>query len=384
MTPDTYLARFGVKPPASEPLAPPPYLTSAFTFDDAAAFAAAAGAERPADFYTRYGNPTVRAFEDAVARLESAEAAIAAPSGMAAMAGLIAALVRPGGRIAAQQSLYAGSNALLQAVSAAGSVRCDRFDATSAESVARALATPADLVLLETPANPTLEITDLAHAAEAARAAGAVSVVDNTIATPLNQRPLTLGCDLVLHSATKALSGHGDVTAGVVAGSAALIERLWRHAHLAGSFLDPFPAWLATRGLRTLGLRVARQNATALELARRLEGHRSVRRVLYPGLASSPDHMLAARQMSGFGGVLSFEAAGEDAGAARVLDRLAGIRRSASFGGSVTLAVHPAAMWAALPAAAARGRGLAPGLVRLGVGLEDVDDLWADLDQALS
>ncbi|ASD26229.1 trans-sulfuration enzyme family protein [Brevundimonas diminuta] len=383
MTPDTYLARFTVDFPDSRPLAPVPFLTSAFTFADADAFDTAAGTPRVPDFYTRYGNPTVRAFEDAIARIENAEAALSAPSGMAAFANLLATVVKPGGRVVAQEALYAGSNALLQELSASGAITCDRFDGTSRQSLETALASPADLLVLETPANPMLEIVDLKHAAAVARSAGALSVVDNTIATPLNQRPLDFGCDLVLHSATKALSGHGDCTAGVVAGSWALIERLWRRAHMAGVFLDPFSAWLAIRGMKTLGLRVARQNATALELARRLEARRSVLSVRYPGLPSDPGHEIALRQMDGFGGVISFDTDGTAAKAECVLARLEGIRRSASFGGTTTLAVHPGAMWAGL-SRSPHSSPPAPGLVRLGVGLEDVETLWSDLDRALS
>lgn len=377
----TYLSRLVVARPKSEPLGPSLWLTSAFSSAHAEDFLESATEVRTTSFYTRYGNPTVRAFEDAIAFLEGTEAAIATPSGMAALSLALATFVPAGGRILAQDALYGGTEALLENLASRHGIELVRFRTGDCDALADSAQKGASIALFETPANPLLEVTNLEAAAGICRGHRILSIVDSSIATPINQNPAALGFDLVAHSATKAIGGHDDFTAGVIATTNAMVERLWDNAHILGTFLDPFSAWLAIRSLRTLPLRVERLNDTAMAIAEALTGHRAIRKVYYPGLADHEGHDIARRQMRGFGGVLSLDfEAGADA-AARFLDRFSGARRSASFGGPSTLVVQPAAMWAGLPDKAA-GR-VGPGLVRLSVGLEDPAQLLGELLEAL-
>jgi methionine-gamma-lyase len=243
----------------------------------------------------------------------------------------------------------------------------------------RALRPETAVVLLETPSNPRLEVTDLRAVAELARACGAVTVADNTFATPVNQRPLELGIDVVWHSATKYMGGHADLMAGVVAGSRELIERTWMTANVAGAVCAPFNAWLLLRGLRTLDLRMQRHNANGLALATALEGHPAVSRVHYAGLPDHRGHEVAARQMSGFGGVLSLELAGGYDAADRFIEQLRYPRRASSLGDVGSLVVHPASMWSkTLSPDELEEAGVAPGLVRYSAGIENPDDLVED------
>jgi methionine-gamma-lyase len=239
--------------------------------------------------------------------------------------------------------------------------------------------------MLESPTNPDCSLTDLAAVADLAHQAQAVVIVDNTFATPLNQRPLELGADLVVHSATKYLGGHHDLTAGVVVGSTERIEALWSTQIVLGSTLSPMDAFLLLRGLRTLAVRIERINASALAVARALERHPAVASVSYPGLASHPQHALAVRQMRGFGGVMGIRLAADYAGTARFVASLALARQAVSLGGVDTLIVHAAAMWAGtLSDEALVQAGIEPNLVRLSVGLEHPDDLIADLTRGLN
>jgi len=240
------------------------------------------------------------------------------------------------------------------------------------------------LVVVETPSNPLATVTDLAAVAAIARARGIVTIADNTFATPINQRPIEHGIDLVFHSATKYLGGHSDLVAGVVVGSRERIERVWEDSIALGSCASPFDGWLMLRGLRTLGLRVERHNATAGALARFLEEHPKVERVYYAGLTSHPQHEVARRQMSGFGGVVGFELAGGFEAAERFVASVRVARRAASLGGVESLVVHPAAMWAhSLSAEQREAAGISSGLIRFSVGLEAEHDLVRDVDRAL-
>ena len=241
------------------------------------------------------------------------------------------------------------------------------------------------LLMVETPANPTLALTDLAAVAALARARGALTVADNTFASPINQRPLSLGIDVVVHSATKYLGGHHDLTAGAIVAGTDLVERIWDSAIVLGSVLGPHDAWLLLRGMRTLGVRVQRCNESALRIARFLQDHPAVEQVHYPGLDSHPQHALARRQMSGFGGVLAVQVAGGYREAERAMSRLRVFTQAVSLGGVESLAAHAAAMWSGtLSDDAMRDAGIAPNLIRLSVGLEDADDLIEDLAQALA
>lgn len=330
--------------------------------------------------YARDHAPTVRDAEAVVAALEGAAEARLFASGMAAIAAVMRT-VPPGGAIALQRGIYYGTTQLAARLAATAGIRVAPFEGADLDTLRAAVAEEPGLVFTETPSNPWLTIVDIAAAAEIAHAAGAALVVDSTAATPILSRPLVLGADLVVHSATKFLNGHSDVLAGVVATSAPdapLWAAILAERHDAGAVLGPFEAWLLTRGLRTLDLRVRAQSASALHIASHLSAHPAVETVRYPGLASHPDHAIARRQMAGgFGGLMSFDVAG-GAGAARaVAGRLRLVKRATSLGGVETLIEHRHTIEPA-------STGIPPGLLRLSVGIEHVGDLLADLDQALA
>lgn len=384
--PQTWLAGVGFEIQAARPVAPPIYQTSTFWASDAGEFLDMATASRHSAFYTRYGNPTVRLLEDAVAHLEGGEAAIATASGMAAMVAAVLTFAGAGKHVIAQHALYGGTTGFLRNIAPRLGIGLDLFDRQDLESFAAALKPETSLIVLESPTNPLLRLTDIATLSAHARSVcDAMILIDNTIATPIDQQPLTLGADLVMHSVTKSLGGHSDVSGGILVGSIAHVTAVWQTAYLLGATLDPFAAWLALRGLRTLPLRVAHHNSSALKVANRLEGHRKVKTVHYPGLISHPQFELARRQMPrGAGGVLSFEVEGGMHGAEVVMAEMKLAHRSASFGSFSTLAVHPAAMWTGMMnEEQLLEAGLPAGLVRIGVGLEDPDRISEDIEVAL-
>lgn len=361
----------------------PIWLTTTFRADSNAHFAELASAPRPAEFYTRYGNPTHREAEAALCALEGGEAALLTSSGMGAVFAAVMSSVSAGDHVVAQRNLYAGTETLMKELARFG-VEVTYVDQTRADSFAGAVRPETRLIYLETPTNPLMALTDLRAVAELGRARRITTVVDNTFATPVNQRPLELGLDLVLHSATKYLGGHHDITAGCLVTSKDLAERAWRFSLVAGATMSPFDAWLLLRGLRTLGLRVERHNRNAQALAEFLEGHPRVERVYYPGLESHPQHELARRQMQGFSGMLSFELRGSYEEAERVIAALKLATYAASLGGYETLVVHPAAMWGLQLSAAQKDEmGVSASLIRVSAGLEDERDLIADFARAL-
>jgi cystathionine beta-lyase/cystathionine gamma-synthase len=378
--PDTLLihADQGLQEGAS--LTPPIPWSATFVAEDAEAFARMSSEPMHPRYYTRYGNPLHERVARIVAELEGAASGLVTASGMGAIAATVLASTRTGERVVAQRNHYMGTSRLLSEVLGRFGVAVDFVDQTDTDAFARALRTPAALVMLESPTNPDCSLTDLQAVASLARAAGALTVVDNTFATPLNQRPLSLGADVVVHSATKYLGGHHDLTAGVVVGSREHVERIWQTQIVLGATLSPMDAWLLLRGLRTLSLRVARINATAAAVAASLDAHPAVESVSWPGLASHPQHALASRQMRGFGGVMGIRLKSDYAGTARFVSGLRLARHAVSLGGVETLVVHAAAMWAGtLGDAQMREAGIEPNLVRLSVGLEHPDDLVADL-----
>jgi cystathionine beta-lyase/cystathionine gamma-synthase len=366
-------------------VAPPLHLTSTFTADSAAAFAAMATEPRHDAYYTRYGNPTVARAEQLIARLEGAEAALLASTGMGAISTTVLGLVGQGDHIVAQQNHYMGTSKLLSELLPRLGVDATLVDQTDVDAFEAAITPRTRLIVVESPANPTMQLTDLAAITAIARARGILTLADNTFASPINQRPLDLGIDLSVHAGTKYLGGHHDLLAGVVCGSKALIGRIWESAIVLGATASPFDAWLLIRGLRTLPLRVRQHNETAQAVAAFLEGHPAVESVFYPGLDSHPQHALARRQMTGFGGVLSFGVSGGYAAAQAFMARLELVKQAVSLGGFESLAVHAAAMWeGTLGEAGAVAAGVQPNLIRLSVGLEHPDDLLVDLERALA
>ena len=339
---------------------------------------------RPGHIYSRNTNPTVHALEEKVRIMEGAGAATSFATGMAAISNTLFALLGPGQRVVSVKDTYGGTNKLftefLPRLQVAVTL-CDTADHAQIES---ALAGGCDLLYLETPTNPTLKVLDIARLAAAGHQAGAVVVADNTFATPINQNPIALGADLVLHSATKFLGGHADALGGLVCGDPALVARIYHYREITGATLDPMAAYLLLRGMKTLDLRVQRQNASALAIARWLAAQPAVSAVNYPGLESHPGHDVARRQMRGFGGVLSFALEGGFAAVKRVLPRLCFAHRAANLGAVEPVAGPPATTSHVECTAAEReAMGIPEGLIRYSTGIEDPADLIADLDQAL-
>lgn len=338
---------------------------------------------RSPDFYGRYGNPTVRAFEQAIADLEGAEDALAFGSGMGAITSLVLALCSSGSHVVAARQIYSGTLAFLQGPAARFGIETTFVDSTQPGALAAAVQPGRTvLVLVETPSNPLLELVDLD---EVGAIAGPFTVVDSTFATPLGQNPLAHGVDLVVHSATKGIGGHNDVTLGVVAGEADLIAELWAYGVLHGATASPYDASNALRGMRTLAVRLAQQARTAQRLAEFLSDHPAVTAVHYPGLANHPQHDLAKRQMREFGSMLAFELDGGRDAVCALLDALRVARCATSLGGTETLMTHPATTTSvSLTPEEKRIAGVSEGLVRVSVGLEDADDLIADVSRALA
>lgn len=384
---DTLAVHAGEEPdPATGALDPPVVLSSAFAFADAEDAAGRFAGSREGPIYTRWRNPTVDALEAKIAALEGAEACVALGSGMAAVHAAIAALVSAGDHVVAPSGLYAETARLLRGHFARFGVATSFVDTTDPSAIEAAMRPETRVVYIETPANPTLAITDVAEAARIAHAGGARLVVDSTFATPYHQRPLALGADLALHSATKALSGHGDVVGGVVSGSTVDVARVREEGvRTCGAALSPLSAMLIARGARTLALRMERASGSALELARRLEEHPAIARVAYPGLPSHPGHAVAGRQMQrGYGALIAFEVKGGLGAGARAYDAVRLIARAVSLGDVRSLLTHAASTTHASLSAAQRAEaGIGEGLMRLSVGVEDVEDLYADLEQAL-
>ncbi|HKC74742.1 MAG TPA: cystathionine gamma-synthase [Chloroflexota bacterium] len=334
--------------------------------------------------YARTGNPTRTALEQCVASLESGHHGLAFSSGMGAEAA-ITYLLQSGDHIVAHDDLYGGTSRLFNRLLSGFGVQVDYVDATDPANVARALRPTTRLVWLETPTNPLLRIVDITAVVHAAHAAGALVVVDNTFASPYFQRPLELGADVVVHSATKYLGGHSDVVLGVlVTRDAGLAERLRFIQNAAGAVPGPFDCWLVLRGLKTLALRMRQHEANAQAVARFLQQHPRLVRVLYPGLVSHPGHAVAARQMTGFGGMVSAEVEGGRPAAYRVLSHTRLFTLAESLGGVESLIEHPGGMThASVPPERRAAIGIGDGLIRLSVGIEDEADLLADLEQAL-
>lgn len=368
-----------------EAIATPIHQTASFSFEDPEHLAAAIHRPLEGYAYSRLSNPTIAALERAVADLESTDGALAFASGMAAIHTALISLLAAGDHVVAPASLYGGTFQVLRHVLPRFGVNATFVDRTDPEAWQAAVRPETKVIYTETIGNPTLSVPDLTALSEIAQGAGARLLVDSTFATPRLCRPLEHGADLVLHSATKYLGGHGDLIAGMIAGSRELIEEIRPFAVDTGGVMAPFVAWLILRGLKTLALRVDRHSDAALEIARFLEAHPKVERVHYPGLASHPDHARAARTLGGrFGGVLAFDVGSREAGRG-LIRRIRLIKRAASIGDVHSLIIQPAeSSHRQLSAEELRAAQITEGFVRISVGLEEPADLVRDLDQALS
>ena len=366
-------------------VSPPIFQTSTFVLRTPEEGAELAEQVAPAMYYTRYGSPNTKQVEVPLAELEGSEAALAVGSGMAAITIAIMANVQAGDHVIAQHTHYTATMSLLAHTLPGYGIAVTQVDQRDPAAFAQAVRPNTKIIYTESPTNPTMDLTDLWATAEIAHAAGALAITDNTFASSYNQRPLELGYDLAVHSATKYLNGHADVTAGAIMGAQQLIDRAWEYSRVHGPVLHPFDAWLLRRGLQTYGLRMAVHNHNALAVAQFLEQHPAVARVYYPGLPSHPQHELAQQQMvGGFGGMLSFEMKGGYDAAYKVIRSTELCLLAVSLGGVETLITHPASMiHAHQTGEERRAAGISPGLIRLSVGVENVEDIIEDLEQAL-
>jgi len=371
--------------PATHAVAPPVVESSAFAYPDLETWRAVALKQAEGHIYGRNSNPTTQLLEEKVAALEGAERATTFATGMAAISTTLFALLSPGDRAVTVRDAYGATYLHFTEILPRFGIECQICDTDDHAEIEEAIAQGCNLVYLESPTNPVLKVVDLARLAEASRQAGAVTVVDNTFATPINQNPMELGADLVIHSATKYLAGHSHVLGGVVCGGEDLIETVYRHRELTGPSMQAHTAGLLLHSLKTLGLRVERHNENALALAHFLEGHPKVERVYYPGLESDPGYEIARRQMRGFGGVLSFALDGGLETIGRFLPRLRYAYMAANLGQVETI-VGPPAVTSHVECTEEEmaAAGIPPGLVRYSVGIEDLEDLKADLEQALA
>ncbi|KAF0165155.1 MAG: O-succinylhomoserine sulfhydrylase [Rhodocyclaceae bacterium] len=360
------------------------YLTSSFVFASAAQAAARFSGEEPGNVYARFTNPTVTTMQERLAALEGAEACVATATGMAAILSTVMALMKAGEHIVASRSIFGATQQLFGNILPRFGVETSFVDKGSIEAFRAALRPTTRLVFIETPSNPLTEVFDIAALADVAHTAGALLVVDNCFCTPALQRPLELGADLVIHSATKYLDGQGRVLGGAVCGVRALTDEVFKFLRTAGPTLSPFNAWVILKGLETLSVRMKAQSANALELAQWLEAQPQVARVYYPGLASHPQHALAMRQQASGGAIVSFEVKGERAAAWRVVDNCRLLSITANLGDTKTTITHPASTTHGRITAEARAAsGIGEGLLRIAVGLESPADLKADLARGL-
>ncbi len=366
------------------PLVTPIYETTTFLFDNAREVVAFNEGRSSKYLYSRHGNPSITGVERKLAALNNAEAALVFASGMAAVSTTLMALLKAGDEVVCSAAIYGATLHLIQDLLTKFDLRARFVSLQELADPGRMIGDRTRLVWFESPINPTLRCVDVARIAAACRARGVISVIDNTFASPINQQPLALGVDLSMESATKYLNGHTDVTAGTVSGPRALVEKVAGARKLIGTVLDPFPAYALARGLKTLQLRVARHNSNAQEVADFLSKDRRVSHVYYPGLASHPDHAIAVKQMTGFGGMVTFDLDGRLDRAERLYDNLKVIKRAASLGGVESLMSMPVytSQWGHSDAQL-RDAGVTKGMLRLSVGLEDSEDLIRDLDQAL-
>ncbi|MFN3912468.1 methionine gamma-lyase [Hyphomonas sp.] len=385
--PATRAIHYGYDPAANgNALTPPLHLSSTFAFPDAETGGALFAGEAEGHIYSRISNPTTALLEARIASLECAEAGLATASGMGAISSLMWTLLKPGDEIITDKTLYGCTFAFMRDGLSRFGIRITHVDLRDPANLSTAISGQTRIVYFETPANPNMRLVDIAAASRIAHGAGALVVVDNTYASPLITRPIELGADFVVHSATKYLGGHGDLIAGMVLGKADAIKdvRMIGVKDMTGSVMAPFNAMLVMRGLKTLQLRMARHCESGMRVAEWLEAQPGVEAVHYPGLKSHPQHDLAKRQMAGFGGMIALELKGGLEAGIAMMNRLQMIRRAVSLGDAETLVQHPASMTHSTYSKDERlAHGISDGLVRLSVGLEDAEDILADLADAL-
>ncbi len=362
----------------------PIYQTTTFAFSKAEEARKAVTGESDRYVYTRWDNPTTVRLERKLASFEGAEDAAFFSSGMAAISTSVLAFLKAGDHVVAIRDLYGGTYELMSKILPRFGVETTLVETEDWRAINRAVRPNTKLVYIETPTNPTLKVVDIAKAAGIAHRADALLLVDSTFGSPINQKPIELGADVVLHSATKYLNGHADVTAGAAAGGKGKVDRIKHLRRDLGGTLDPHASWLILRGMKTMAIRVRAQNENAMALAEFLSRHRKVKTVHYPGLKGHPQHALAGRQMSGYGGMMSFELNGSMEDAMRLTERLKVAFLASSLGGVETLVSQPSIMTHTQLTRAQRAQtGIPESLIRLSVGIEDKEDLIADFKQAL-
>src|SRR5580704_8100141 len=363
------------------PVNTPIYQTSTFEVTDLEEQVRATPTDH---FYTRYGNPTHTVAENAIAELEGADAALLFASGMSAISTTVMALAKSGDHIVAQRDIYGGATKFFTQWLPKMGIETTLVDTTEYDQHARAIRPNTKLLYVESPTNPAVRVVDLKRVASLARQHGLISMIDATFGTPINQRPSEFGIDLIMHSGTKYLAGHADLICGVVAGGSDLIEKIHSTRTTLGNCMDPHASWMLIRGLKTLAVRVARQNDNALRVAEFLSRHDKVRRVHYPFLKSHPQHAIAREQMSGGGGVVTFEVEGTGEDARRVSEAMRLFTLATSLGGVESLVSIPVLTSHAMISAEQRQKiGVTEQMVRLSVGIESAEDLIADLERAL-
>jgi O-succinylhomoserine sulfhydrylase len=366
----------------SEPIFP----TSSFVFESAAHAAARFSGEEPGNIYARFTNPTVRTFEQRLAALEGGDSCVATASGMSAILSTCMALLKAGDHVVSSQSVFGTTRVLFNNYLQKFGVDVDFVSLTDLDAWEQAIRPETRILFLETPSNPLTDIIDIQQIAELAHRHDALLVVDNCFCTPALQRPLDLGADIVIHSATKYLDGQGRCVGGAVVGDSELVgKEVFGFLRTAGPTMSPFNAWTFLKGLETLSLRMSAHSASALELARRLETHPSIERVYYPGLESHPQHDLASKQMKAHGGIVAFDVAGGKEAAWKVVDGTQMISITANLGDTKTTITHPATTThGRLTPEEREAAGIGDGLIRISVGLESIEDIWTDLQRGLA
>lgn len=387
---ETILIHQGQQFNTTESVVSPIYQTSTYLAgEDLDAYISAATEPKHPKFYHRHGNPTNSQVASILAKLEKTEDALVLATGMAAISTAILAIVKAGDHIIAQNAHYSGTVLFFKEFLADYGIEITHIDQNNNQAFENAIKENTKLIFIETPSNPNLDITDLGHIGKLGKEKGITTMVDNTFASPINQTPTDFGIDIILHSATKYLGGHSDLTAGAICGSKEFIAKAWRRSVVLGASLSPFDSWLLLRGLKTLSLRVNQINSNALALAQWLEKKSAIKKVAYVGLKSHPQYELAKSQMKGFTGMLCIEIVGrneqeEFQNAQTILNNLKLFANAASLGGVESLVVHPASMWGSHHSNdQKKTAGITQGMLRISVGIEHVDDIIADWQHAL-